>query len=402
MVTARSFQSRIFLAILLVVAIPGVVGLGVGTLALREFVSASGTAGPWDQVGESGLELVEAIDSLSLDPATDSTLAELADRHRQNLSASVTLSRRYSFVASRTLSQLPVVAIGTAIGIALLALFAARHLSRTFSRPVVDLVGWTQVLARAEALPPASRDPRREVAEIAELRNALRTMAGELKVGREREREATKLRSWTEMARRVAHELKNPLTPMRMAATTIVRLDDPRSLECGQVLVEEIDRLDEMARSFAQFARMPEGPPAPIDLGELLTSVATRYFPDVEDLELDIEATSGMVMGHHEPLVRTFRNLLVNAQEAGSPVKVELTHSGDQLEVRIADSGPGIPENDLESIWAPDFTTKQKGTGLGLPMVRKTVEAHGGSVHAKTLARGGAEFTVSLPVTDPN
>jgi signal transduction histidine kinase len=108
------------------------------------------------------------------------------------------------------------------------------------------------------------------------------------------------------------------------------------------------------------------------------------------------------IHGHHDALSRAFANLLLNAADAmadtGGMVTVKLTAIEAGVEVRVLDSGPGIPPELLERIWEPDFTTKARGTGLGLALVRRTLQAHGGGVWAHNRPEGGAEFRVVLPI----
>jgi signal transduction histidine kinase len=231
-------------------------------------------------------------------------------------------------------------------------------------------------------------------------------MARELEEARRQELESARLRAWTEMARRVAHELKNPLTPMRMSASALARSDDTRVRETAEMLLEEVARLEEMARTFAQFGRLPEGPTAPVDLVELLEALAERHDGKPVPVRLHVSTPLPMVSGHHELLSRVFRNLVVNAQEAaseggGTAVEVRVEARDGHVRVAVSDDGPGIPPELLERIWLPDVTTKRKGTGLGLPMVRQAVTAHGGRVEASNRRGGGAEFVVTLPVEAP-
>ncbi len=250
---------------------------------------------------------------------------------------------------------------------------------------------------------PPPPDPReeRDVQEFAALRSALRTMAAELEEGRRQAVQSARLRSWTEMARRVAHELKNPLTPMRMAAATVARLDAPGAAAAGEVLLEEIARLDEMARTFAQFGRMPEEPPSEVDVEELARGLVEEHRGMGVQLHLEADADLPRIQAHHEALRRALRNVLLNAVEAageGGEVWVRLESEGEGVAVEVRDSGPGIPPDALERIWEPDFTTKRRGTGLGLPIVRQTVEtAHGGRVEARNHPEGGALFRLVLP-----
>jgi len=399
----KSFQRRILLALFAVALVPTAILLMAGVLALREVVDTTGTAGPWSSLAESGQVLLEEVDRAGVD---DPGLRAAAAEHQEALSQSLRFSQIFSVVAGRFMGLVPILAVVLALVIGGLSYWAARQLSRGFSRPIRDLVGWTDLIARNEPLP--APDPRgaRGVQEFALLRDALRKMADELEQGRTEAIQAAKLRSWTEMARRVAHELKNPLTPMRMAASTVSRMEGPAAREAGAVLLEEIARLDEMARNFSQFGRMPEGPPSDVDLPELLQELVKQHSPQGPEggrgptIELLVDGDPDFVRGHYDSLVRSFRNLLLNALDAAGPrgwvrVGVEALDGGVRVEIR--DSGKGIDPEHLEPIWEPDFTTKSRGTGLGLPLVRQTIRFHHGRVEGRNHPEGGAIFTVELP-----
>jgi two-component system nitrogen regulation sensor histidine kinase NtrY len=251
---------------------------------------------------------------------------------------------------------------------------------------------------------PKGPTETRGVQEFTLLREALRKMASELEEGRRQAIQAAKLRSWTEMARRVAHELKNPLTPMKMAASRIGLMEDEGAQEAGAVLLEEIARLDEMARTFSQFGRMPEGPPSEVDIAELMVGLTGQHEGGGPELRCQAPSELPLVLGHYEALLRCFRNLLLNAMDAageGGLVQARIWHQDSRISVEIRDSGPGIPPQHLEQIWEADFTTKNRGTGLGLPLVRQTIQIHHGRVAVRNHPEGGAVFLVELPLEGP-
>jgi nitrogen fixation/metabolism regulation signal transduction histidine kinase len=405
MLRTRNLRKRLFVTLFLAAVIPSGLLLLGGTLAVRELVVVTGSAGPWGEIAESGRELLARLEA---DPALDPATHEAALRHQEQLSESVRLSLLYTFVVERLLVFLPIAAGVLLLLAAALALWAATRASRSISGPVEELVRWTEALGAGRPLPPA--DPRRERWEIREfgnLRGALRRMGGELEDARRREVDRARTRSWSEMARRVAHELKNPLTPMKMAARTVSASDDPRIAEAGDVLTEEIARLDELARTFAQFGRPPEGPPSEVDLGELLEGLVRRLDPDGAGIRLHLPAETVRVMGHPVALERVARNLLANAQDASAavgeaaPVELHLEATASGARIRVLDRGPGLPVGDEDRIFEPDFTTKQRGTGLGLPMVRQVVRSHGGTVEGRNREGAGAEFRVELPAMHP-
>ncbi len=395
----RSFQGRIFIAILAVVLVPAGIAVAGGLVTLQRIGSGSGTLGAWDAVAQTGRTLLKSLDDAGVEnPAVKRAAAE----HREALSESVRLSRLYAFVAERFLSILPVAALLAGILITALALLTARKLSVGFARPITELVGWTQRIARQEPLPSEQEEDGTDLEEFRVLRTALRDMAGELEVARRQEVETARMRSWTALARRVAHEIKNPLTPMRMAAATLSRDATGRSAEAAGVLLEEIDRLDGLARTFSQYGKMPEGPRSDVDLEELVRSLAVQHAS--EGVPIHVHGGAGlMVNAHYDALERALRNLVVNAVEAqegsdAAAVDVHLERDGDEAVVRVEDRGPGVPEELRADVWNPDVTTKRAGTGLGLAIVHQTVQMHGGSVSLANRPEGGAAFTVRLPL----
>jgi signal transduction histidine kinase len=332
----------------------------------------------------------------------DPALVQAAAEHREELNRSVLQSRRYEFLLHRALAVFPVLALLFGVVLVLLAVLAARSIARGLSRPVGELAEWAGRIARGEPLPSVATAPAR-AAEFGVLRDAFRRMADDLSASRARELEAERTRTWMAMARNVAHELKNPLTPIRFAVRALQRgAAGPAAHEALEVLAEESGRLEELARGFAQFGRLPEGPASAVDLGELLGGLLRSHLPPNIAHRLSLPEQLPPVHGHADALGRAFANLLLNAVDAigerGGEIRVGGSLDRESVEVRIADTGPGIPEENLRRIWEPDFSTKARGTGLGLALVRQTVLAHGGSCEARNLAGGGAEFRVRLPL----
>ncbi len=400
MVRITSFRSRVFAALLAVAVVPTALALIAGALAVRQVSSTTGTLGPWDAVAASGRELVSAARSAS---PSDSVVDRAATAHTEALSASVRQSRLYSLVADRAARLLPWVALAATLFLSGLAAWVARLLARNFSAPIHELVDWTERIAAGEPLPP-DRGPGSGVREYRVLRRALRTGAARLEAARKEQVESARLRAWTEMARRVAHEIKNPLTPMRMSASALARNADPAVRASAEILLEEVQRLDDMARSFARFGRPPDGPPAAVDLLELGRSVVDAH--DSPSIRIRFRASPGVprIHGHHDVLRQALRNLVVNAIEAlsegsGSQIEVAITSTSTEVQLLVRDDGPGLPTELIDDIWLPDVTTRRRGSGLGLAMVRRAAEIHGGTAIARNRLEGGAEFELRLPLT---
>jgi two-component system nitrogen regulation sensor histidine kinase NtrY len=407
---SASYATRLFVALFLLSALPSLVLLGAGAWAWTRYVALTGTLGPWGRVAETGRALLDEVEAAA---PPESPLARAAAAHREELSRSVAFARRFEWLGGRLARMLPWLALGVwLLFVGACAFWVARGLSAQLSRPIAELVGWSERIAREAPLPPPRAEEAREAPEFRRLRAAFRAMARDLAEGRARALEAERLRAWTEMARRVAHELKNPLTPIRLA---VARLE--RGLEAAgvpadawrtpvRVIAEESERLEETARAFAQLGRMPEGPVSEIDLGALLRALADRHAAERARVTLRVAPDVPLVRGQYEALERAFRNLLVNALDAveGRPdaeVEMVVEREDSTVCVRVRDTGPGIDPALADRIWDPDVTTKSRGTGLGLTLVRQTVRAHGGAVEARNRPEGGAEFVVRLPAAPP-
>lgn len=398
----RSFRGRVFLALMIIGVVPSVLILGTGALAFRSAVDLSGTAGPWNAIAESGVELFERIDAVGL---ASPEIQAAVRRHGQELETSVQNSNLYAALARRLSRTLPLFALAFFLFVVIASLLAARGLSRELTAPIGELVDWTGRVARGTPLPPETDlSGTRATTEFERLRVALRGMAVDLEEGRRKAVESARLRSWTEVARRVAHEIKNPLTPIQISAAALARNEQKSVADAATIILEEVQRLDELARSFSQLGRMPEGPGAPVDVVELLQGLAARHSDADVKIEVDVNGEVPLIPGHHEALVRVFRNLIANAGEAcesvSSPTTVvaQISALADEIEILILDRGPGFSGESISLLWDPEFTTKLGGTGIGLALVKNTIEAHGGDVSASNREGGGACVRVTLPI----
>ncbi len=217
---------------------------------------------------------------------------------------------------------------------------------------------------------------------------------------------AARVLAWGEMARQVAHEIKNPLTPMRLGLQHLrrVRADNNPNFpalveETTQRLLNEIDRLDRIARSFARYGTPPLGETAPlesIDLHAVGDEIAGLYQLSAERPMIEVVGEGPrMVSARKEELVQVLLNLLDNARQAGAS-KVRLL-IGDSL-LRVEDDGEGVPADQLGRIFEPSFSTNTSGTGLGLAIVRRLVEGWGGSIEVASTPSKGATFSIRFPV----
>jgi signal transduction histidine kinase len=376
---------------------PSLILLAVGGWALAGSLDLTGSVGPWEEVAESGRVLVDTVEP------SDSIEAAAIARHREALSSSLTQARRWEFLGARLARAMPWLVLAVALALVTLAYAATRQLARQLAQPIEDLVNLAERLGREEPLPPRTA---RSIYEVRVLDETLREAAAELDEARDRALVAERLRVWGELARRVAHEMKNPLTPLRFAAHRLSQLEGGPPLdEAVEVIDQEVGRLEELATQFRSLGRPPEGPATEIDMAELLSSLLRTDAPDVAH-SVHSPPDLPPILGHYDALFRAFRNLVRNALdategEAERRVDVALAvvedDAFDWVEVRIRDNGSGLPPEGAERIFEPDFSTKTRGTGLGLAVVRQAVSADGGTIGARNAGRG-AEFVVRLPV----
>jgi two-component system nitrogen regulation sensor histidine kinase NtrY len=269
--------------------------------------------------------------------------------------------------------------------------------------------------------------------EIAELARAFNRMLGEVETSRARIEYLQRIGAWQEMARRLAHEIKNPLTPIQLAVQEVHRryagdeegyrklLDTTR-----EIVEDEVGTLRRLVSEFSSFARLPQAQLEKADLVEFLSEQRDRIsIVEEETVEGDVMLEHGAVLPRgvelefelpdgprhayldRQMLRRALLNLIRNAGQAiegagktSGRVRVSLTREGEYHWLDVDDDGPGIPPEMRQTIFDPYVTTKTEGTGLGLAIVKKIVVEHGGTVAAEAGELGGARIRVRLPAAD--
>ncbi|MGH7670705.1 MAG: sensor histidine kinase [Gemmatimonadaceae bacterium] len=399
------FRGRLFVILLSFALVPSAV-LAAGWFATSRYAfSLVGSPAAWDSVAASGARAIDAMRSVPLTAAQRRAI----DAHERRLHDSLVQSKRARFVFQRAVYLAGAVILLVSLGVVGLgASRVAGHLSRQLSRPLMEVMGWTERIGRGETLPAESAT--RGAPEFEVLRTRMRTMADEIALGRTRAIEAERAAALREAARQAAHELKNPLTPIRFAVARLRRDAPPELEETVEVLATETARLETLARDFSQFGKLPEGPRSPVDLGEMVRYTARASVPDGIPLALDLDAAVPMVLGHHDALQRALSNVMLNAVDAcresgGSAtitVRVEPARCRGREAVAVAvhDTGPGVPPERLARMWDPYVTFKAGGTGLGLAIVRQTMLAHDGEVTATSAPGEGTTIRLIVPVGD--
>ncbi len=391
------YRSRLFLILALFAFVPSIVlTLAWGGTMARLLPWVSSTSA-WDSVAASAANALKVARGASHTADEERILAE----HERQVATSVSFAHRFEFITTRLV---PVLLIGGLLGLALLTLLASRaagHLSRQLSRPLHELVGWTKRIRRGEPLPEI--EDVRGAPEFGVLRDGMRQMATAIEAGRRAALEAERLAAFRESARQVAHELKNPLTPIRFAVERLKRGVPPELADAVEVLSTESARLEAMARSFAQFGKLPEGPASDVDIADLVQAARTSV-PSHVSYSVEVMPDVPLLHGHHDALVRAVGNVVLNAVEAcgetGEIVaRVLIRTAGTERETVIAirDTGVGIEPERLGAIFDPYVTDKTGGTGLGLAMVKQTVLAHGGRVEAESTRGSGTEIRLIFP-----
>jgi two-component system nitrogen regulation sensor histidine kinase NtrY len=222
---------------------------------------------------------------------------------------------------------------------------------------------------------------------------------------------AQKVAAWREVARRLAHEIKNPLTPIQLSAERLRRHfsgapPQARALvdECTLTIVGEVESLKGLVDEFSQFARMPSPRTVPTDLGQLITDTIALYNGIFTDVRIDQRFAPGMplVRLDAEQIRRVIINLVDNAIEAMERrgqivVETQLDAANSVVRVVVADDGPGIPPAERDKLFLPYYSTKRRGSGLGLAIVRRIIAEHGGSIDVGDNTPRGTRFTIELP-----
>ncbi len=225
--------------------------------------------------------------------------------------------------------------------------------------------------------------------------------------------------AWGEVARRLAHEIKNPLMPIQLSAERMRRrLLDRLEAQDSQVLeratrtiIQQVDHMKEMVNAFSEYARAPDMDLSAVDINGLISEIADLYRGREIDvkLKLDLDPALGVVEADAGRIRQILHNLIGNALEAlegridGRVVvrtAVEAGPDAPMLHIVVEDNGPGFPVDAIEQIFDPYVTSKPKGTGLGLAIVKKLVEEHGGRVEASNLEEGGARMSILMPIIE--
>ena len=293
------------------------------------------------------------------------------------------------------------------------ALVIAVLLARSLGRPIAELAAEARKVATGEARPLRVRGG----GEIGELAQAFDKMLEDLEATRRRLAATSRVAAWREVARRVAHEVKNPLAPIRAAVETLRRLrarSDPEFDayfdEATRTVLDEVHRIANIVTEFTRFARLPAPRPQELDLVELARQVALLHKPAASAvLEVKIERTPPIVRADRDQIVQVLTNLVQNALDAvserpeGGRVSLTLdTEGAEYATVTVADNGPGVAPEIAARLFEPYATTKEHGTGLGLAIAQRIAIEHDGELSYIGTSGAGAVFRLVLPTQGPH
>ncbi len=316
----------------------------------------------------------------------------------------VMLERRIRWLA------LGVVAVGLLFGLMLSWWGAAR-----VTRPVQKLAEGAQEVAQGNW---SVRVHVRGRDEIGQLAKSFNQMTEQLVEQRERLVQAERVAAWREVARRLAHELKNPLFPLQ---TTVENLQKAREQNNGQfdevfrestgILITEIENLKAIVGRFSDFAKMPLPELGAVNLNEIVRNVVKLFEGEFSAVgrpaitpELHLEEGLPTIQADATLLHRAIENLVLNAMDAmpaGGVLMLRTQHTPSEVSLEVSDTGTGLTPEETERLFTPYYTTKQHGTGLGLAIVQAVVADHGGRISVESETGVGTSFHIELPIKPP-
>jgi signal transduction histidine kinase len=317
-----------------------------------------------------------------------------------------TRSRTPLLAALREL-DLTIAALGA--GTVLLALLLAAWSARGLARPVVEFARQARAVVRGTPSPIAETGGR----ELAEAAAAFNQTLADLSSLKKRLAATERIAARREVARRVAHEIKNPLAPIRASIETLRRLharsDDAFAEyfdEATRTVLSEVARINSIVTEFTRYERLPAPAPAPIDLVETVRSVVRLHESGGVPISVEVERIPPLV-ADRDQIVQVLTNLIQNAQDALA--QTEAPHiwvtvareADDWIALDVTDNGPGVPEEMRAKLFEPYATSKAHGTGLGLAIVERIAVEHGGEVEYQEPEEGGARFRMRLPLAGP-
>jgi signal transduction histidine kinase len=305
------------------------------------------------------------------------------------------------------------IAYGVAAAGILFAILCSLWIAAKVSRPIEQLARAAEQVAAGNwetYVPERSRD------EVGQLARSFNHMTAQLVSQRERLVQTERVAAWRELARRLAHELKNPLFPLQLTVENLVRARDLPPAEFDEVFREstqtlgmEIANLKTIIARFSDFSKMPKPELERIDAKDVIERVRSLYQTagatanlDQAKIHFEVNLSPQPMPLHVDPelLHRALSNLVLNAMDAmpdGGTLTLSAKTKGETTELRVSDTGAGLTPEECERLFTPYYTTKQHGTGLGLAIVQSVITDHAGTIAVESRPAGGATFVITLP-----
>jgi len=272
------------------------------------------------------------------------------------------------------------------------------------TRPIKRLQSATNELAAGNLEARVKESP---LSPLNDLIQSFNNMAEELLTNRRKLIQAEKDSAWRDMARVLAHEIKNPLTPMRLS---LERLESKFALKSDnldevfskvtKVIHEEIDKLQNFASEFSNFAKLPSAVMEHYNINDQIIEVCSPYENDIE-IDLNLQNELPNILADKIQIKQVLDNLIqnsINASDNKAKIKISTLSENSNVNVSIHDHGKGIEEDHVSEIFKPYFTKSKGGTGLGLAIVHRIVKNHGGNIKVKSTVGKGTTFTLSFPL----
>ena len=316
--------------------------------------------------------------------------------------------RSYVEIKRRILDSALLVGGGGIVLAILLSSWAAARVTRPIEQLAtaareVTAGDWT---ARAEV--PAGGD------EVAQLAEAFNQMTSELLGQKERLMQAERVAAWRELARRLAHELKNPLFPLQLTVENLLRARElsPKEFdeifqESSRTLLAEISNLKGIIGRFSEFAKMPQPEWQRVQVNEAVRSIVQLFQAQLQapgraaiSCRMELDERAGEIAADPELLHRALSNLVLNAMDAmptGGSITIRTRRQDGKVAIEVGDTGSGLTPEECERIFTPYYTSKQHGTGLGLAIVQSVISDHGGRIIVKSEPAKGTTFVIELP-----
>lgn len=302
----------------------------------------------------------------------------------------------------------------SAVGL-LFGLFLSWWAAKRVTKPVQELVKGTQDVADGNW---STRVPVHGKDEIGQLAKTFNGMTQQLVEQRDRLVQVERVAAWRELARRLAHELKNPLFPLQTTVENLQTAHDHSPAEFDEVfrestgiLITEIQNLKTIVTRFSDFAKMPQPELSPVNLNEIVRNVVKLFEAQFSAVgrppitpELHLEENLPLIQADATLLHRAIENLVLNAMDAmpaGGVLMLRTMHTEDNVRLEVSDTGSGLTPEESERIFTPYYTSKQHGTGLGLAIVQAVVADHGGSISVESETGVGTSFHIDLPIHPP-